>query len=47
MLDIYEGLSAEEVAELDRQDAEADEAMAAAEGRWEDGGCGWIRGDGW
>jgi len=47
MLDIYEGLSAEEIAELDRQDAEADAAMAEAEGRWEDGGCSWIRGDGW
>ena len=47
MSDIYEGLSAEAVAELDRQDAEADAAMAEAEGRWEDGGCDWIRGDGW
>ncbi len=47
MLDIYEGLSVAEIEELDRQDAEADAAMAEAEGRWEDGGCQWIRGDGW
>lgn len=47
MLDIYDGLFEEEILELDRLDAEADEAMADAEGRWEDAGCGWLRGDGW
>ena len=37
MVDMYEGLSAEEAADLDRLDAEANEQMAQAEGRWEDG----------
>ena len=39
MLDIYFGLSEEEIADLDRADAEADAQMAEAEGRWEDGGA--------
>lgn len=42
MLDIYEGLTAEEIADLDRQDAEADAQMAEAEGRWVDGGCVYL-----
>lgn len=42
MLDIYEGLTAEEAADLDRQDTEANEAMADAEGRWVDGGCAYL-----
>jgi hypothetical protein len=42
MLDIYEGLTAEEAADLDRQDAEADAQMAEAEGRWVDGGCAYL-----
>ena len=42
MLDIYEGLTAEEAADLDRQDAEADAQMAEAEGRWVDGGCTYL-----
>jgi hypothetical protein len=32
-------LSAELQADLDRQDEEANEAMAEAEGRWVDNGC--------
>jgi len=42
MLDIYEGLSAEEAAELDRLDDEANEQMAEAEARWVDGGCAYL-----
>jgi hypothetical protein len=42
MLDIYDGLSEEEIADLDRQDAEADAQMAEAEGRWIDCGCAYL-----
>jgi hypothetical protein len=42
MLDIYDGLSEEEIADLDRQDAEADAQMAEAEARWIDGGCAYL-----
>ena len=42
MLDIYEGLSEEEISDLDRLDAEADAQMLEAEGRWVDGGCAYL-----
>lgn len=42
MVDIYEGLTQEQQDEQDRLDAEADEQMAQAEGRWVDGGCQWL-----
>lgn len=42
MLDIYEGLSEEEISDLDRLDAEADAQMSEAEGRWVDGGCAYL-----
>jgi len=42
MLDIYEGLSEEEIADLDCLDDEANAQMAEAEGRWIDGGCAYL-----
>jgi hypothetical protein len=37
--DAYPGMSMEAIQDLYYQDAIANEAMAAAEGRWEDSGC--------
>jgi len=37
--DAYPGMSMEAIQDLYYQDAIADEAMAEAEGRWEDSGC--------
>lgn len=40
--DAYPNMSMEEIQDLYYQDAIADEAMAEAEGRWEDYGCNQI-----
>ncbi len=37
--DLHPGMSYEQICDLYYQDEIANEAMAAAEGRWEDGGC--------
>jgi hypothetical protein len=37
--DLYPNMSMEAIQDLYYQDAVADEAMAAAEGAWEDSGC--------
>jgi hypothetical protein len=37
--DAYPGMSIEAIQDLYYQDAIANEAMAEAEGRWEDSGC--------
>ena len=37
--DAYPNMSMEEIQDLYYQDAIANEAMAEAEGRWEDSGC--------
>lgn len=43
MVDMYEGLSQEEADDLDRLDAEANQQMAEAEGRWEDGDWAYFK----
>jgi hypothetical protein len=40
--DAHPGMSYEAIQELYYHDAIANEAMAKAEGSWEDSGCAWV-----
>ena len=39
MVDIFEGMTEQEIEEFCAQEAQIDQAMADAEGAWEDAGC--------
>ena len=39
MVDIFEGMTEQEIEEYCAQEDDIDQAMAAAEGAWEDAGC--------